>query len=410
MRSGGEQRHSAVAELEPAGSLLTQTRTDRRREQLPAIAPWVRYPLVVYVLSRVLYLLIAVADTFIRHWPLSHELSNWDGKWYLLTAQYGYFHTIPHVYSTLGFLPLYPALMWLGGQVLPGPGYILPGVLISLVTGAITVVLMSRLATRWWGEAASRRAILFLCLFPGSIVFSMIYSEGITMALICGCLLALEDRRWVLAGILAGLSTAIEPVAYAIIPACAVVAAIHIRRNGGWRDRSALRALWAPILSPVGAVGFAIFLWAWTGTPLASYDAQKYAWHETSTPLAIPRDAVKFVQDVVNFRNFRATPIDMNLLAGVLGAILLLWALWLMWKQRSTISLGAWVWTLGVGALALTSNSTPPNPRMLICAFPTVLIIGATRVGKSQRRLLVFTLIMTVAMSIDTFVAFGLRP
>ena len=49
---------------------------------------------------------------------------------------------------------------------------------------------------------------MIFCLFPGSIVFSMVYAEGLLIPLAAGCILALQRRRWVMAGALAGLATA----------------------------------------------------------------------------------------------------------------------------------------------------------------------------------------------------------
>ncbi len=367
-----------------------------------------RYSLTVYGYSRALYLLIAALDALVRHWPLWRALRNWDGKWYVLTAETGYPHVIHHYYTTLGFMPLYPLLIRPLALLWPGTGYVPAGFGIALVTGGIAVVLIGRLAERWWGEEAARRSVLFLCLFPGSIVFSMVYSEGPMLALVAGCLLALEDRRWLLAGVLAGACTAIEPVALAIIPACAAVAGREIVREG-WRGR---RALLAPLLAPAGAAAFAVFLWFWVGTPLATYDAQRYAWKETSSPgLGLVRAGRTFVQEIEGFRNVHTTPLNMNYPAGILGACFLVWALWLLWRRRTLVSLGALVWTAGVALLTLTSNSTPPNPRLLLCAFPATIAVAASRRTESSWRwLIVITLILTVVMSIDTYVGSGLRP
>jgi hypothetical protein len=72
-----------------------------------------KYPLVVYGLSRVIYLAIAVIaaivrhDQFGHHWSLARETSNWDGIWYLAVALHGYpTHLTGFHYSTLGFFPL----------------------------------------------------------------------------------------------------------------------------------------------------------------------------------------------------------------------------------------------------------------------------------------------------------------
>lgn len=419
------------------------------------IAARVRYPLAVYLISRVLYLAIAVLDIFLRNEPLNKALRQWDGKWYVLLAHNGYPHTLPTHYndwSTLGFEPLYSMLMWLGGVILPR-GAEMSGVLISLVCGAIAVVEMSILAERWWGRTASRRGVLFFCFFPGTIVFSMVYGEGLTLALIAGAMLCLEDRRWVLGGLLGGLATAIEPVAFAIIPAAVAVSLRELWRSGnaqahgpasllsaprailaapravltGLRDPTARRSLWAPALSPVGAIGFAIFLWTWVGTPLANYKAQKIAWGESSSILAVYIQTRTFVNEFVRWHGWGN--INLNLPAGFLGAFFMVWALWQLWKLRrglpvvkltdegagtmflgAGVSLVAWVFTIFVALLTLTSDKTPPNPRMLIVAFPLLFAAAAPRSGRKQKILLGISVILLIAMSIGTFADGSLRP
>ena len=387
-----------------------------RNPKLVALAERLRYPLAVYAISRALYLLIAVADLLIRHGTLAGEVANWDGKWYLKTVTSGYPETVLHMQTTLGFLPAYPGTMWIVGQPFHAVGlnyhtsYILAGVIVSLLTGAVATVLIARLAERWWGVAAGRRAILFFCLFPGSIVFSMIYTEGLLLALLAGAILAVERRRWLTAGILAGIATAVGPVAVAIVPAFAVVALLEIRRHG-WQDREARRALLAPVLAPVGGVGFGAFLWIWTGSPFASYTTQgsKWGWQESTTPTAIPRQASALFRQITHF-TFHHPGVNLNFVSGLFGTVFLFYALWRLWHWRSAVSLVALVWTLGVAVLTLTSANTPPNPRMLICAFPAVLVVGAEAQGRRQKRLLWFTLAVTVGMSLGSFVGTGLRP
>ena len=131
-------------------------------------------------------------------------------------------HVVAHSWSTLGFFPLYTILMWASGHA-TGLPYAYSGFIVALVTGASATVLVAKLAEHWFGPVGARRAVLFFCLFPGSIVFSMDYTEGLLLTLIAGCMLAVEHRRWLLAGVLAGLATAVGPVAVAIIPAFAVV-------------------------------------------------------------------------------------------------------------------------------------------------------------------------------------------
>ncbi len=410
--------------LAPATGVIEAPRTwlDPLRSRARKVWEWAagldtrwRYPLLVFLLTRALYMVIAVIDHFVRTganglpFTFGHELSNWDGGWYLRTAIHGYAHQLDlSSWNTLGFMPLYPLMMWTLSHAL-AISDVLSGMIIATLGGAVATVLIARLVARWWGEQAVRPSLLLFCLFPGTIVFSMVYTEGLLLALVAGCLLALEDRRWVLAGVLAGFATAVEPVAVAIIPACAAATLVEIRRRG-WGDRQARRSLWAPLLAPLGAVGFAIFLWAWTGTPLASYETQRYDWHETTTPLALPRAIVTLCKQALGLESPPHPNVDLNLVVAMIGTAFLVWGLRYLWRSRKLVSIPALVWTAGVALMTLTSNSTPPNARMLLCAFPVIVVIGAHLRGRAYARLLGASTVLLVAMGMVTFVSTGLRP
>ena len=156
------------------------------------------------------------------------------------------------------------------------------GVIVSGIGGLIATVLVGRWPTGWWGEQAARRAVLLFCLFPGSVVFSMVYAEGMMIPLAAGCILALQRRRWLLAGALAGLATATEPQALVLVPVCAVSAALELRAASVPPPRPARAAL-----SLVGAASFAGFLWIWTGSPFASLIAQRDGWSERTDLFAL---------------------------------------------------------------------------------------------------------------------------
>ena len=393
------------------------------RERAASTWAAVRYPLGVYAATRLLFLALALIDTQLRGWHLGWELSNWDGFWYLLLAWQGYPSHVLATQSTLGFLPLYPLLLS-GLQHGLSISPVLAGMVVATLSGALATVLVGRLALDWWGEAASRRAVLLLCLFPGAIVFSMLYTEGLLIALVAGCLLALSRRRWVTAGLLAGAATAVGPVALAAIPACAVAAGQELRRRG-WRDREARRSLLAPLLAPLGIVIFGIYLWIHTGDPLASYVAQHEprGWDESSSPLALVWVAGHFLGQLVHV-NLHHPKINLNYPSGLLGACFLLVGLWWLIRGREgrppipvrTLSPGpaipapALAYTLGVALLTLTSSNVPPNPRMLITAFPVVVVYAQRLQGRAWTRALVLTLGLTVAMSLVTYVGTGLRP
>ncbi len=366
-----------------------------------------RWAIGSYVGSRLLLLLVALADSPLQHRTLSSELTNWDGFWYTNLASRGYPTHVLHIQTTLGFFPLYPMVMWLVAHVL-SCSYSVAGLVVAGVGGLVATLLVERLSTRWWGERSARRAVLLFCVFPGSVVFSMDYSEGVLIPLAAGCLLALHDRRWLRAGALAGLATAVGPDALAIVLACAVAALLELRAHG-WRSAAARRSLVAPLLAPAGIVAFGAFLWARTGTPLATFEAQRYGWGERTDPLALVHQA-RTLAGEISFSRFDYHLVNLNIIAGLAGAVVLVVGVALLARRPNRIPPEALAWTLGVGLLAVTSEYTPPNPRLLLTAFPVVLVLAHRVRGRPFRWLAGASTALLVVMSAITYVGIALRP
>jgi hypothetical protein len=375
-------------------------------------------PILVYLGTRLALIVMALVESQVRHHAFTGELSNWDGFWYRGVAATGYPHHVYHFQTTLGFLPGYPLLMWPLGHLIVALGAIrsssiltamsIGGIILSGIGGLVATVLIAKLAEGWWGKSAGRRAAILFCLFPGSVVFSMVYSEGIMLPLAIGCILALERRRWLLAGILAGCATTMEPDAFVLIVVCAVSALLELRRRG-FSNRLAWRSLLAPVLSATGVVAVGAFFWAWTGTPLASYQAQHYGWKEKTDPFALVH-LTKTLFGQISLSHFDHPPIDMNLVVGFLGAILLIVLLVLLARSWRTVSIEALVWTAGISFLAVTSEYVPPNPRLLFTAFPAILVLARYVKGKPFWLLCAANGALLLGLSWWTFVGVGLRP
>jgi hypothetical protein len=370
-----------------------------------------RFAIAVYLATRVLLLVVAFVNGTLRHHAFTHELAQWDGLWYRALADHGYPDHVVHAQSTLGFFPLYPLVIWLVAHAVVVPiahaeilSATIAGVIVSGLGGLVATVLVGRLAQSWWGERAARRAVLLFCLFPGSVVFSMVYAEGIMIPLAVGCILALQRRRWVLAGVLAGLATATEPQALALVVVCAVSAALALRRN-----RTAFRPLLAPALSLVGAGSFAAFLWLWTGSPMASLIAQRDGWNERTDVLALAHLAEQLA-DQMSLRHFNHPTINLNLVVGFAGAIILIGLLALVARNRREMSVEAIVWTLGISWLGMTSEYVPPMPRLLIIAFPAVIVLARYMRGRPFVALLCANGVLLAGLSALTFVGTTLRP
>ncbi len=370
---------------------------------------------LVYFATRGLLVLAAVLFGAIGHHNFLHELANWDGLWYRKLANHGYPDYASHLQTTLGFFPLYPIAIWIlepGVAALTGHEAIwsatVAGLIVSMVGGLITTVLVYRIAASWWNKASARRATILLCVFPGSVVFSMVYSEGVLLSLAAGCIYALAQRRWLLAGILAGLGTAVQPTGLVLVAVCAVSAGNEWRRCG-WSLGRARPALMAPVLSITGACAFAGFLWLWTGSPLANYQAQRHGWSEKTDPVAIVHLTSKLLRQL-SFSHFNDPTINLNLVVGLAGAILLIGMLAMMFRARRSVPIEAIVWTVGISFLALTSEYVPPNPRLLITAFPALMVAAHYIRGKRFTTLLWANVLLLIVLSVLTFHGTTLRP
>lgn len=397
--------------MESASVAITTPSATRLRERARTALYSARFAIVVYLATRVLLLLVALVNGALRHHAFTHELAQWDGLWYRALANHGYPDHVVHAQSTLGFFPLYPMVIWLVGRafVMPFAHYeilstTIAGVIVSGLGGLAATILVGRLAESWWGERAARRAVLLFCLFPGSVVFSMVYAEGLMIPLAAGCILALQQRRWVLAGVVAGIATACEPQALVLVLVCAVSAALALRRN-----RSSLRPLAAPVLSLVGAASFAAFLWLWTGSPSASLIAQRDGWHEKSDLLALV-NLTERLADQMSLRHFNHPTINLNLVVGLAGALILIAMLILIARNRREMSVEAIVYTLGIAWLGLTSEYVPPMPRLLITAFPAVIVVARYVRGRPFTALLWINGVLLAGLSALTFVGTTLRP
>lgn len=369
----------------------------------------VGWTVAIYLASRIVVLLVALGTGAVMHLSLTAELGRWDGTWYGLIASFGYPHHVVQGPNTLGFFPLLPMSMWLVAH-LPGPpnSVIFAGVLVSCVGGLIATLLVRRLTEGWWGEAASRRAVVLFCLFPGSVVFLMAYGEGLLIPLAAGCLLALQSRRWLLAGVLAGFATAVQPDAIALVVACAVGAFLELRRHG-WRDRQALKSLVAPVLSVTGLAAFAAFLWAWTGTPFATLHVQENGWGEHLTPLALVHQGKVLVAEIER-QNIYHLNINLGPAAAVFGALILLTGLILLFRRQTRIPPEAMGYTLTLAVLAVLSSNVPPNARILITAFPAVLVLAYYCRRRGFLWLISGTTLLLVVMTALTFGGRSLTP
>lgn len=348
----------------------------------PASDPWgraIRRGAVAYVLSRLFAIMgaaIAVAAQAV--WARLNEeepvggltglvqvFDSWDGHWYLDVVREGYpHHIMPNVTyfvsdARAAFFPLYPRLVHYLDNIIPG-GPVTVALMVNLVFGAAFIYLVGVIAKNLFDVKTSEKAMMIAAFFPGSFVLSWAYSEALLLTLACLCFIALSKKMWWWAGIFAASGTACRPNGIALVAACAVASLIAIKQDREWKS------LIAPILSPIGFVGFMAFLMHHTDENFAWFRVQSQAWKEGTS---FGATAVSRTFDFI--LNPTGSPTSVLTAASMFAMVLALIALW---KFRLPAMYTAY--TAVVLVLMLLPATVTARPRFLFTAFPLIFPVA----------------------------------
>src|SRR3954451_12063034 len=324
--------------------------------------PWLVHPLALFAGSRLVTLpAFGVSMLLAPGGGIAKVLRQWDGGWYLNLAANGSPRHVPMTFgpeaqTTIAFFPLFPALARAVSTV-TGLGLEASAMVVVLLCGAAASVALWSLVARLRDDATADATVALFVFFPGTIALSMVYSEALAVALVIGCCWALLERRWVIAGILGALATATRPNTGAVVLAAAVAAAIEVRRHGNWRS------LAAPLLAPLGAIGYLGFLWWWTGDAMAWGDTQWHGWHERFVPHQSALDVFHYVRG--RFHDVSLMVVVLTILFAILAAVLVL-----------TSDMPAVLRVFAVGTLAIGMTSAGLRPRFVLLAFPVFLALA----------------------------------
>ncbi len=301
-------------------------------------------------------------------------LTSWDGIWYLRIVRRGYPDYVPSGITyddpeaRVAFFPLYPWLVRTADRILPG-GDTFAALIVNLVLGAAFIVLVGLLARHWFGVRAARSSMLLIAFFPGSFVLSFAYSEALLLTLAAACLLAVSHERWVVAGVFAALGTATRPNGVALVVATAVAAIVAIRSSRRWS------ALIAPLLAPLGFVGYQWWIDRHTDESRVWFRVQGEAWKEgASFGLTAIRNTLEA------FTKPLTSPTDLITAVAFVATIVLVWIAW-----RVRLPLPAAAYSAVIVALMLLPATVTARPRFLFTAFP-LFIVAAVWLDDDRRR------------------------
>ncbi|MGH9017606.1 MAG: hypothetical protein ACRDY1_07650 [Acidimicrobiales bacterium] len=359
---------------------------------------WILRPVLIYLVSRVVtYAAMGVA-ALVAHHSLAEEINTWDTKWFIRAAGIGWPSHLPIVHghvggTTVAFFPAFPlTFRWL--SELTGMSLLMAGAIVSGVTGLTAMIAVWALVREYAGTKAADRSTLLLALFPASIVFSLVYAEGMIITLVAGCLLALMRRRWVVAGLLAALATATAPVALAVVVSCLWSAGRAIVRHRTWA------ALAAPVLAPLGFVAYQVWLWRHTGDLSAWRQTELGGWHSYLSA-AYP---------VHVLRSFFGHPLGATATINVVFVGLIVTVVCAVVALRDRLPIPLLLYGLTVAVVAILTRPVGLRPRFIMLAFPLLLAVGTRLRGRSYVTLVSVSAVLLVAFSVYTVISNAVFP
>ncbi|MEU8662503.1 glycosyltransferase family 39 protein [Actinoplanes philippinensis] len=230
---------------------------------------------VMYVLAKHAYALdpgrqVFPDGTINNQWrgftSMWDALISWDGRWYTKIAGSGLGGPIGAVDEDgvpyelrLAFFPLYPFL-----------ARPLTYLSIEPATACLIVSFVSAIAAAWGLYAIGRHVrdhrvglmlVAVWAVAPAAMTQNGAFTESLFTALAAWALYAVLKERWLIAGLLAGLSGLSRPTATALIGTVALAALVAvIQRRGGWRPYAAIA------LAPAGLLAYFAFASARLGS------------------------------------------------------------------------------------------------------------------------------------------------
>jgi len=182
-------------------------------------------------------------------WAKYFLYSNASSYNWLAVHGYAGPHEVPPTPAQAAYFPVLPLLAKTVSNMTRHQ-YLPAEMIIQAVAGAMAAMAVWALAAKIGGHRLGDRTVLLFCAFPGAMSFGMFYPQPLGIALAACCLLAALNRKWLLAGLLALVASAVHPVFMVLTPTLAVVAAQAIIARRDWQS------LTAPLLAPLGMVGY----------------------------------------------------------------------------------------------------------------------------------------------------------
>ena len=291
--------------------------------------------------------------------PFLQRWEQWDFFHYQALAEVWY-SSRPTGVPLEVFFPGFPFTLWiLHGINVP---YVLAGLVVSAVAGAVAVVALRRLGDLEIGPGAGNRAVLLLVLAPPAIFLAAPYTESLFLAFAIPAWLAARRGSWAMAGVLCAGACTVR--VSGLFLAAALVVEFLTSSKRDWRQVG-----WIAVAFSTTAA-YMLWLWNKTGDPLRWLHAQEEGWQRSFT---LPWDSLEHTIEGALDNGY---PPDFGwqfraeIIAAAVGVLLTVGLLgWRRWGEATFVGLQVLAFTTSFWFFSV--------PRSTLLWFPLFLALAA---------------------------------
>ncbi len=340
-------------------------------ERLGVTRRTVRYALLVFVLSRLAFVVLTLVvlrlyhsaggpATFVDAW------ARFDATYYARLARDGY--QGGHLLYRTAFFPLQVLFTALLGPLAGGNTY-LSAIFVANISFFVALLGWASLALDDVDEPAALRSMLYLTLFPTAFFLFAGYAESLFLATESWCVVCCRRGLWWQAGALGLLAAATRQMGlFLVLPF-----AYEYAKQAGWSLRRLRADALAVLLIPCGLLLFMLWLWRSAGDPLAFSHAEAHWQHTLMAPWQTFRIAAREWLSPDRIFTFRDT-VDILALAVIAAA--LIFGL----RGRRPIRPGEWGYAAAGWLLVVIYPATgwilQSDARYMLIEFPCFLWIA----------------------------------
>ncbi len=296
--------------------------------------------------------------------PFIWAWSNFDGEHYLSLVQNGY---QPLTYF---FFPLYPIVIKIFSLITGTSlaGYNLAGILVSYLSLAFAVFGLYKLLKIDFKENLVKISIILLLFFPTSFYLGSVYTESLFLALTVWFFYFARKKNYLIAGILAGFSTATRVIGI-ILPASLLIEML-INKDNVFK----LKNILSLAVSVSGIILYMYYLKQTTGNYLEFFSSVGvFGEQRESSIVFLPQVFYRYVFKILPNLHTSYFPILFSTFLEFLVAIVfLVFSVISFFKLRLSYSV-----YLVLGYLIPTfSGSFSSLPRYVLVLFPIYILLA----------------------------------